>query len=209
MTGLLVPSGGILVPMLFQVWSANVENDSMLQVWPERLTEVKDRYQCVYSKPLDRSILPFSFQSGTEATSFAKARWLAQTASHPKSKLPWILIDPQVFNCGGVDMILVRDESVVGVSVTIAGPSSDMTEFFQAWKSIAQENSLTMEGVTIVLDDSFAHRKRKTSILPLKDVYRELWSSILDLACFKNWPNTKSNQRRSVRVASKSKNRRS
>ncbi|CAK4077474.1 unnamed protein product, partial [Aphanomyces euteiches] len=173
-TGWLVPSGGILLPMLFQVWRANVANDSMLQVWPDRLEEVKDRRQCeclvksvlkakvlcdgiagVYSKPFDRSILPFSFQPGTEATSFVKAKWLAQTASHPKSKLPWILMDPDVFNCGGVDMILVTDESVVGVNVTIAGPPSDMTEFFQVWKSIAQENSLTMESGRIVLDDTF------------------------------------------------------
>ncbi|KAH9120084.1 hypothetical protein AeMF1_007571 [Aphanomyces euteiches] len=172
-TGWLVPSGGILIPMLFQVWSANVKNDSMLQVWPERLEQVKDRRQCeflvksvlkakvlcdgiagIYSKPLDRSILPFSFQPGTEATSFVKAKCLAQTTSYPKSKLPWILMDPEVFN----------------FSVTIAGPPSDMTEFFQVWKSIAQENSLTMEGVTIVLDDTLVRRKRKTSIALLKDV---------------------------------------
>ncbi|ETI52039.1 hypothetical protein F443_04739 [Phytophthora nicotianae P1569] len=161
---------------------------AILTLWPERLKCVtENRSICgflveevikaivhrdgiigKYPKE-ERSIARHNFKPRSETTAFRKA--LSECTEQS-----WVLLDPDIYNYGGVDMILITDKDIVGINVTIASTHSLMSPFFDVWRPIAGTKFKT-SGIFIA-PDGFAHTEAGVGIVWLKNVYNELWMAI-------------------------------
>jgi hypothetical protein len=178
-------TGEIASRLLFHIWKEKVADDQILRQWPDLLNNalnpsvrgflVEEVIKAVvlkdgvgkYRKTDSCSIGRVTFESGKEKISinFCLPR-IAQNS--------WFLLDPEIFNYGGVDMILITDKSIVGINVTISSTHTPMRPFFDVWRPIAAENNMTIEGL-FVAPDGFTHNEDDVIILYLRNVYNELW----------------------------------
>ncbi|GMG14614.1 unnamed protein product [Phytophthora fragariaefolia] len=83
---------------------------------------------------------------------------LERAVEDTTNKSWWILLDPQVFNYSGVDMILVTDTTLVGIKVTIAERHSSLAPFFALWRPLAESHKMQINGL-FVTPGSFVHEE--------------------------------------------------
>ncbi|KAE8905975.1 hypothetical protein PF003_g9832 [Phytophthora fragariae] len=176
--------------LLYRVWSKKTADDALLTKWPELLWHAATRSTLgfyveeiikaqicrqgvvgKYPRPKDRTIKKYRFNPGSEELTLD----LAFEERGAKSR--WILLDPQIFNYPGVDMILITDTTFVGINVTIAKTHSPLEPFFKMWTPLAASKNMEITGL-FVAPDNFVHEEENVAISLLKNVYHELWLRI-------------------------------
>ncbi|KAH9181051.1 hypothetical protein AeNC1_016973 [Aphanomyces euteiches] len=192
----LVSTGQIVPIILFQIWKEGHRDDTILKLWSnalqrtnnpssrgflvEEVVKAKVAQDGIVDKfqPADgQLIVRFSFQPGKEELDLEAA----MSSRKMETKTPWMLLDPDIFNYGGVDVILVTDSVIVGINVTIASSHSPMTSFFNVWQPIANKYGYGIKGVYIALEHFRPCQldiDAGVIVVQLKNLYQKLWEMV-------------------------------
>jgi hypothetical protein len=127
----------------------------------------------IHPLPRNQTITRCTFRPGGERTILDGAMGKRERERDSR----WFLLDPEIFNYPGVDMILITDNTLVGINVTIAKTHASLAPFFATWRPLAQERGLDIRGIFIA-PNGFQHQEENVDTALLKDIYNELWQKI-------------------------------
>ncbi|CAK4067084.1 unnamed protein product [Aphanomyces euteiches] len=153
---------------------SNSPNQSTLRLDVEEIIKAKVCQQGIkrlYPNPVGRDIqkMFFGLLDESEALKLAIGKG--------KNEPEWMLLVPENFNYPGVDMILVTDTTLVGISVTMDKNHSKLTPFFDLWQPLAESHGMEIKGL-FVAPDNFVHEEDNVETVFFKHVFPELWRVI-------------------------------
>ncbi|KAH9124218.1 hypothetical protein LEN26_001099 [Aphanomyces euteiches] len=176
--------------LLYCVWRTKTADDALLKQWRDLVLhsrnqstlgfdveEIIKAMVCQegvvekYPKPDDGVIIKQSFKSSYESETLKSA------IEKRKNEPGWMLLVPENFNYPGVDMILVTDTTLVGISVTMDKNHSKLTPFFDLWRPLAESHGMEIKGL-FVAPDNFVHEEDNVETVFFEHVFPELWRVI-------------------------------
>ncbi|KAG9413154.1 hypothetical protein AC1031_016174 [Aphanomyces cochlioides] len=185
----LCATSQIVLRLVYRVWKMKSATDALLTRWRGLLSlastpssigfavvEIIKANVCQqgvvgkYALPDEWTIKRESFKPSTE-------RETLTAVIEGRANMSWILLDPEIFNYPGVDMILVTDTTLVGINVTVAKTNPPLGPFFNLWGPLAESHEMQIKGLFVARDD-FVHKEDNVETAFLRDVNPELWRVI-------------------------------